>query len=194
MTGTTCTHCSGPLTGRQRKLCSKKCQDASWRLRNLEQARAADKAYRSARRDLYKEKHRAWREKNPDHIRRKTLIDNYNLTTEQYEEMVAAQDGKCAACGNPETALKPKSDEVKRLAVDHDHGCCPGYKSCGNCIRGLLCARCNVMEGMSTIDSLWGMLLYLERYTNAGSDVPSRMRKHVDGSAEKLVFGGVSAG
>jgi hypothetical protein len=29
------------------------------------------------------------------------------------------------------------------LAVDHDHNCCPSKKTCGKCIRGLLCMDCN---------------------------------------------------
>jgi hypothetical protein len=32
--------------------------------------------------------------------------------------------------------------------VDHDHACCPGTRSCGKCIRGMLCNRCNTGLGM----------------------------------------------
>lgn len=31
--------------------------------------------------------------------------------------------------------------------VDHDHDCCDGARSCGACVRGVLCWRCNVVEG-----------------------------------------------
>lgn len=27
--------------------------------------------------------------------------------------------------------------------VDHDHKCCSGDKSCGKCVRGILCPGCN---------------------------------------------------
>jgi hypothetical protein len=31
--------------------------------------------------------------------------------------------------------------------VDHDHACCPGPYTCGRCVRGVLCGRCNTVLG-----------------------------------------------
>lgn len=49
--------------------------------------------------------------------------------------MLQEQGGVCAICKQP-----PRRN---KLHVDHDHSCCPGKRSCGRCIRGLLCASCN---------------------------------------------------
>lgn len=59
----------------------------------------------------------------------------YGITFEQYDAMLNAQNGGCAICGDV-----PK---LKSLHIDHDHSCCPGKRSCGKCIRGLLCGSCN---------------------------------------------------
>lgn len=73
-------------------------------------------------------------------LRKAALKRQYGLSVEQYEAMVAAQGGKCRICN--------KAPGRVRLAVDHDHGCCPTRgKSCGQCIRGLLCDYCNRQLG-----------------------------------------------
>lgn len=70
------------------------------------------------------------------HLRR------YGLTGETYAALVEAQGGRCAICGTAEPGGQG------RWHVDHDHKCCGTRKSsCGHCIRGLLCSRCNIGIG-----------------------------------------------
>ena len=68
----------------------------------------------------------------PAVARARSLFYKYKLTVEQYDAMLANQGGACAICL-----------EDRPLNVDHDHSCCPGERSCGKCVRGLLCRRCN---------------------------------------------------
>ena len=76
---------------------------------------------------------------NSDKILDQKYRRDYNISLDQYNAMLAEQDGKCALCHG-------KSDI--RLAVDHDRNCCPGRKSCGSCVRKLLCRRCNQTLGL----------------------------------------------
>lgn len=66
----------------------------------------------------------------------------YGLDLDHYEALLAAQSGCCAICRRVLTTSQ------SRLAIDHDHNCCPGPASCGNCIRGLLCPNCNRALGL----------------------------------------------
>jgi hypothetical protein len=69
-----------------------------------------------------------------DHMRRR-----YGIGVSEYRRIMEEQQGKCAICG--------RSGEW--LAVDHDHRCCPPErKTCGRCVRGLLCSNCNSGLGM----------------------------------------------
>jgi hypothetical protein len=71
----------------------------------------------------------------------------YGISATAYRQLLNEQGGACRICRKAETATH-QSGTLRRLAVDHDHRCCPGKKSCGKCVRGLLCARCNSAIGL----------------------------------------------
>ena len=75
----------------------------------------------------------------------------YGLSAERYEELRKAQSGLCAICSRPERTLS-KTGNLFQLAVDHDHACCEGPRSCGKCVRGLVCRGCNIMLGQINDD------------------------------------------
>jgi hypothetical protein len=81
--------------------------------------------------------HRAKKKATGERNAEKRWAANYGITPEQYKAILAAQDGGCGFCG------RPQRKGGRRLAVDHDHACCSGKKSCGKCVRGLLCWSCN---------------------------------------------------
>lgn len=85
--------------------------------------------------------------KKPRHILKDTrrgwsLDYRYKMTVEEYEHQLAEQGGRCALCSNTQ------ADQKRRLCVDHNHACCPGQKSCGECLRGILCSWCNHKIGV----------------------------------------------
>ena len=82
------------------------------------------------------------------------------VTTEDYDRLLAAQDGGCAICGNP-----PKT---RRLHVDHNH-------RTGK-VRGLLCFRCNrALPTYATSQWLDSARLYVLRDETGGEcDVPDQ--------------------
>jgi len=81
------------------------------------------------------------RPESPEDIFRQRMRRHFNITPERYYEILEQQNYRCAIC-------KRHVDEfTRRLAVDHDHGCCPGDRSCGKCVRGLLCTACNTDVG-----------------------------------------------
>lgn len=70
----------------------------------------------------------------------------YKITIDDYERLLKEQDGHCALC-----PAKQGETHRTRLHVDHDHSCCLGERSCGKCVRGLLCSGCNALIGMLEI-------------------------------------------
>ena len=93
--------------------------------------------------------------------RAQKLRQKYNKSAEWYAAQAAKQDHKCAVCGRPE-----KDNGKFVLSVDHDHNCCPTGGSCGQCVRGLLCNRCNRALGLlgDSIEVMKAMIAYLESF------------------------------
>jgi hypothetical protein len=84
-------------------------------------------------------------------------MHRYGLTPEAYQNLLNIQGSRCATCG-----IAPD-----KFYVDHDHSCCSGTKSCGECVRGLICFNCNTALGQVKDDPriLLAMISYLEGRT-----------------------------
>jgi hypothetical protein len=93
--------------------------------------------------------------------RKQNLKFFYNLSPSGHVEILANQEWKCA---NPACVSSDTPDA--HLHVDHDHTCCDGRRSCGECIRGLLCNTCNRVLGFvdDDITRLEGLVEYLKSW------------------------------
>lgn len=81
----------------------------------------------------------------------------HGTTRDRFQALIDSQDGGCAICGT--------TGDWSTLVVDHDHACCPGQFSCGACIRGALCKKCNTMLGLlnDSVERAVSTIAYLTR-------------------------------
>lgn len=94
-------------------------------------------------------------EQKSEKARREWLSATYQLSESDYADLLLSQGGACAICRNVSS----------RMHIDHDHACCPGKTSCGQCVRGLLCQACNIGLGhfRDSPESLLAAASYLTR-------------------------------
>ena len=73
--------------------------------------------------------------------KRKYRIACYGLTQDDFDLLLKIQGYACGMC-------RELFAEGQLIHVDHDHGCYPlKNRSCGKCVRGLLCHACNIALG-----------------------------------------------
>jgi hypothetical protein len=158
----TCTDCGTSLIkyeyGYRRKYCDP-CREARnkearklFQVNNPERGKEASRKY--------------WESRGGDWVKRaearKRSLKSKGLTQKKYDEMVEGQNGVCAICGNPQS----KTSKYGFLDVDHDHSCCENSKTCGKCIRGLLCRHCNMGLGCfkDNIELMQTAIEYLQKW------------------------------
>jgi hypothetical protein len=95
----------------------------------------------------------------------------FGVGGDTYGWLFALQGGKCAIC-----RAKPRT---VRLAIDHQHGHCKS--GCPDCIRGLLCSRCNselLGAAHDSLNILRNAVRYLETWPMSGEwEIPEYERQ-----------------
>ena len=126
------------------------CQKRRWDARPVEERRAHYRAVDERRRQEKREYAAARYRDQRERIRDIQLRHAYGIGVEEYDRILATQDGGCAVCG---VAINPNG---RRLAVDHCH--------ITGRVRGLLCHLCNVAIGAMRDDPtrLRSAALYVE--------------------------------
>lgn len=89
------------------------------------------KKYRETHPEKVKESKKIYYDANKDRRRERGYRENYGITTAEYEDMFARQNGRCAICESESS----KTANSHLLFVDHCH--------VTGKVRGLLCSLCN---------------------------------------------------
>jgi len=117
----------------------------AWRQNNLEKMKEYRARWRKKNPAKMEAAGRKWRAANPEKQRatmRKRVLKRFGLTPDEYDALVAAQDGRCAICQRADSGAKNR----RYFAVDHCHTT--------NKNRGLLCNSCNFLIGLCRDDPI----------------------------------------
>lgn len=110
-----------------------------------------------------------------ERAREKNLWKLYRITTEAWDDLLAAQGGVCAVCAGPPMG------KGGRYHTDHCH--------ISGRVRGLLCHKCNVALGMvnDDPDRLRDLIAYLELHRSHHAE-SSDTRAAPEASADHIPF------
>lgn len=123
------------------------------------------KNYKDGRRGTCKQCHTEYQKKyyqdNEDKRKEKNRMNTkyvpswkrHHLTEQQYKDLLDKFEGKCHIC---------KINNAN--SIDHDHSCCDKNRSCGKCVRGVLCRGCNTAIG--SLKENKEIILNLVKYLN----------------------------
>jgi hypothetical protein len=121
---------------------------------NPEKRRLSWNKWREANPEKRKASKAAWDKANPEKRKLhsyKARVKKYNLSIEEYENMLKQQNQCCAICVEP-------LDKAEKTHIDHNHHT--------NKVRGILCHGCNTSLGgfRDSIKILKSAQKYLEKY------------------------------
>ena len=112
----------------------KKEADAAYRAANREKCRKANRTHYRQNSEKLRRKTEEWWQDNPGKRKHYALMASHGISLEQFNQMLADQDGECPICGTTQPG-------GKGWHVDHCH-------TTGK-IRGVLCHPCNSMLGFA---------------------------------------------
>lgn len=144
--------------------------------------------------EKFRERRKDWHHNHPDRSRRmirkswhknkhkyfERYLKRYGLTREKYDALFESQGKRCAICRTSDPKLRGRD----KWCIDHDHKCCPEKcRSCGLCVRGILCDACNKVLGLLQDDPAISMQAAFYLIT-AKRDFDSRIQNSAPSSVE----------
>ena len=127
-----------------------KLTSKQWYVLNKEHSKSKSVTWNKANKDKRSKISNNWYQKNISKVKGIALKREYNLSMEQYDQLLSQQNNCCMVCHKNQVLFK------KKLAVDHCH-------ETGK-IRGLLCDGCNRGLGFlkDSIEVLESAITYLK--------------------------------
>jgi Autographiviridae endonuclease VII len=137
----------------------------SWYARNRDKAIADVRRWQQENPDRLREYRLKNRDKRALQMRKLHLRRTFGMTIEDYDALLAAQDGGCAICGD-------QPIEGQSLHVDHHT----------DGVRGILCVRCN--NGLGQFKDDPELMVRAAEYTTLGGFAPLWLvRREIGGAA-----------
>jgi hypothetical protein len=120
------------------KQCDKAFHQARY-LKDKEKINQQTKKWKEENKDKAYAAGNEWRKNNADKVKKynraSSLRKNFGIEIEDYEVLLASQNGVCAICLEAESYIHKATGKPARLAVDHCHA--------NGKVRKLLCKACN---------------------------------------------------